>query len=151
MPVFLATLLLALLFSAQSSYGDEVKRIGLVIGNQQYKMEVGRLNNPHRDAELVKQALTDIGFKVEQVRDASRAATSRAIKEFAIKLGSLGNGAIGFVYYSGHGASRPMYNTNYIIPVDVNRTSDPDFWDNAVAVEAIEKEFKTNSPNAAVF
>jgi uncharacterized caspase-like protein len=39
-------------------------RIALLIGNEDYGNEIGRLANPHNDVALLQQALKGLGFDV---------------------------------------------------------------------------------------
>ena len=40
------------------------------------------------------------------------------MRDLVRRLNSAGAGAIGFIYYSGHGAAEKDTNINYLIPVD---------------------------------
>src|SRR5262249_29650800 len=95
-------------------------RIALLIGNEAYPSEIGRLTNPRNDVALLEGALKDLGFEVVVVRDAGLGALTRAINAYARRIQAAGPGAIGFFYYSGHGASDGS--TNYLIPIDVKTT-----------------------------
>ena len=48
------------------------KRIALLIGNEAYTTEIGRLANPHNDVALLEQTLKGLGFEV--VTDATQAS-----------------------------------------------------------------------------
>ena len=48
------------------------KRVALLIGNQSYESEIGRLANPHNDVALLEKSLKGLGFDVAVERDASR-------------------------------------------------------------------------------
>ena len=52
-------------------------RIALLIGNEAYGNEIGRLANPHNDVALLEQALKGLGFEVVTVRDAGFGALNR--------------------------------------------------------------------------
>ena len=39
------------------------KRIALLIGNQSYGTEIGRLANPHNDLSLLEKSLKDLGLR----------------------------------------------------------------------------------------
>ena len=98
------------------------KRIALLIGNQDYAAEVGRLRNPINDVTLIASSLRKIGFVKDDIRiiqNARRRDILRAVDEHARKLKAAGAGAISFVYYSGHGAANREDNRNYVIPVEV--------------------------------
>ena len=96
------------------------QRIALLIGNEAYAGEIGRLVNPHNDVALLEQASKGLGFEVATVRDAGLGALNRAVNGHARRLQTTGPNAVGFFYYSGHGASDGS--TNYLIPVDVKTT-----------------------------
>jgi hypothetical protein len=96
---------------------QEPKRLALLIGNETYTSEIGRLANPHNDVALLEQALKGLGFDVMTVRDAGLGGLNRAVNGYVRRLQAAGPNAVGFFYYSGHGASDG--GTNYLIPVDV--------------------------------
>jgi uncharacterized caspase-like protein len=91
-------------------------RIALLIGNEAYASEIGRLANPHNDVALLEQTLKGLGFEVVTVRDAGLGALNRAVNGYARRLQAGGPNAVGFFYYSGHGASDGS--ANYLIPVE---------------------------------
>src|SRR5262249_55109456 len=94
-------------WSAQAA-PDERARIALLVGNQAYDAEIGRLNNPLNDVALLHHALKQIGFEVTVVTDAGYGDMARAINAHARRLRDAGPGAIGFLYYSGHGAQNEL-------------------------------------------
>src|SRR5262245_40350266 len=95
------------------------KRIALLIGNQDYDASVGRLKNPHNDIAIVGQALAAQGFElIPSIKDAKRSTILGGVRELVRRLNAAGSGAIGFIYYSGHGAAEKDTNINYVIPVD---------------------------------
>jgi hypothetical protein len=134
-----------------ASDAQESSKFALIVGNKSYTSQVGPLSNPLNDAKLVSDALVDIGFRVEVVRDGDRVTILRKVSEFAKALGRAGPGAIGFFYYSGHGVSRPESQVNYLIPVDVHDINDPNIWWNAVPLDAVIDELQRNAPDAARF
>jgi len=87
---------------------------------------IGRLANPHNDVALLQQALKGLGFDVVVERDAGLGALTRAVNAYARRLQAAGPNAVGFFYYSGHGASDG--NANYLIPVDVKTTETGELW-----------------------
>jgi hypothetical protein len=46
-------------------------RIALLIGNEAYGNEIGRLANPHNDVALLEGALKGLGFEIVTVRQAN--------------------------------------------------------------------------------
>jgi uncharacterized caspase-like protein len=140
-----AILLLVLL----SSTAHAEKRIALLIGNEGYTSEIGRLTNPHNDVALLEQTLKGLGFDVVTVRDAGLGALNRAVNAYARRVQAAGSGAVGFFYYSGHGASDG--GTNYLIPVDVQTTESGELWDQSLQLTEITRKLKKDAGNATHF
>ncbi|MEL7545337.1 MAG: caspase family protein [Pseudomonadota bacterium] len=95
------------------------QRIALVIGNEDYPAEVGRLSNPHEDANRIKDSLEAVGFDdIELVLDGDQGQINLAVARFISKLAAAGDEGVGFFYYSGHGASAEAggVRQNYLIP-----------------------------------
>ena len=118
-----------LLFQATPSLVTEPPepRIGLIITNQSYTQPGAQLTNTHRDGDVMKAALEQVGFKVSIVRDTvNEAALLKAIGDHAHRLAQAGPTAVGFFYYSGHGAADRPNGENYLIPTGapVERASD---------------------------
>src|SRR5262245_25184664 len=125
------------------------KRLALLIGNEAYASGIGRLENPHNDVALLEQALKGLGFEVVVTRDAGLGALTTAINAYARRVQAAGPGAVGFFYYSGHGASDG--NTNYLIPVDVKTTEAAELWDQSLRLTEITRKLKTDAGNATHF
>ena len=85
-------------------------RIALIITNQAYTQSGARLANTHRDGEVVKAALEKVGFKVWVAKDTTNErALLEAVAQHVQRLAEAGPDAVGFFYYSGHGAAdRPQ-------------------------------------------
>ena len=114
------------------------KRFALLIGNQAYDASVGALKNPHNDIELVAKALEKQGFEVlPTVKDARRSVILGAVRELTRRLTVAGPGAVGFFYYSGHGAAEKDTGINYLIPVDAHDPGTTTFWDESVKLDDI--------------
>ena len=134
-----AIALLAVLVGGFKAQAQE-KRFALLIGNQAYDPSVGLLKNPHNDITLVSAALSKQGFVIlPLVKDAKRSATLGAVRELVRLLNSAGAGAVGFVYYSGHGAAEKDTNTNYLIPVDAKDPGSTLFWDESLRLDDVLK------------
>ncbi|MGO9486798.1 MAG: caspase family protein, partial [Rhodomicrobium sp.] len=119
---------------------QEPVRLALLIGNQGYAPSVGVLKNPHNDIAIVGEALRAQGFTLlPPVKDATRVQILGAIRELVRRLNQAGSGAIGFVYYSGHGAAEAQTNVNYLIPVDAQKPGTEAFWDEAVKLDEVLK------------
>lgn len=117
-------------------------RIALLIGNQAYDPSVGVLKNPYNDIAVVGQALGRQGFEVlPPIKDAKRAAILGGVRDLARRLNAAGAGAIGFIYYSGHGAAEKDTNINYLIPVDAKEPGTTAFWDESVKLDDVLRLF----------
>jgi hypothetical protein len=116
------------------------KRIAVLIGNRTYDASVGVLKNPHNDIAVVGAALTKQGFEVlAPIKDARRSAILGGVRDLVRKLNAAGAGAIGLLYYSGHGAAEKDTNINYLIPVDAREPGTASFWDESVKLDDILK------------
>jgi len=72
------------------------KRIALLIGNEAYASEIGRLANPHNDVALLAQTLKVLGFDVVTVHDASLGVMYQSVNAYARRAQAAGPGAVGF-------------------------------------------------------
>src|SRR5262249_16929031 len=125
------------------------KRIALLIGNEAYTSEIGRLANPHNDVALLEQALKGLDFETVKVGDASLGTLYQAVNAYARRLQAAGPGSIGLFYYSGHGASDG--GTNYLIPIDVKTTETGELWDQSLRLTEVTRKLKTEAGNATHF
>lgn len=147
-----ALTLLSLVLWAVNAFADEPAKLALLIGNKAYTREVGPLTNPHNDTAVVAAALKRIGFSAPVVlTDQKRSQTLAAVRQFASRLAAAGPGAIGFLYYSGHGAAEQGTNVNYLIPVDAGDPASGSFWDEAVKLDDITRLLLDRAPQAAHF
>jgi hypothetical protein len=130
---------------------EDTARFALLIGNQAYDSSVGTLKNPHKDIAIVGQALTKLGFQVlSPIKDAKRSVILGGVRELVRRLNTAGSGAIGFIYYSGHGAAEKDTNTNYLIPVDATQPGTSTFWDESLKLDDVLK-LLDRAPSAAKF
>ena len=132
-----------------SSAAQAERRVALLIGNQAYGSEIGRLANPHNDVALLEKSLKDLGFEVATVRDAGLGSLTTAINAYARRVQAAGPSAVGFFYFSGHGAADA--GTNYLIPVDVKTTETGELWDQSLRLTEITRKLKTEAGNATHF
>jgi formylglycine-generating enzyme required for sulfatase activity len=130
---------------------EDKARLALLIGNQGYAAKVGPLKNPHHDIAIVGNALEADGFKVTALRDAGRRQVLSAVQAFGAELAKGGANGVGFLYYSGHGVSRPDDRANYLIPVDLKDTDSSNFWFDAVKLDDLLGELERAAPFAAHF
>ena len=124
------------------------QRVALLIGNQDYKPGVGKLVNPFNDIKLVGDALRAVGFDVlKPVKNATRADIFEALDAYTARLSKAGAGAIGFVYYSGHGIASK--GANYLIPVDVAKPSSRLLRADGVKHSEVLEILRQDAPKAA--
>src|SRR5262245_51894192 len=143
-----AALVLWLLWLLPSAAQAE-QRIALLIGNQSYTSEIGKLANPHNDIVLLEQVLKGLGFEVAVERDATLGALTRAVNAYARRVRGAGLNAVGFFYYSGHGAADA--GINYLIPVDVKSAEDTELWDQSLRLTEVTRKLKNEAGNATHF
>src|SRR5215831_8140359 len=125
------------------------KRVALLIGNQSYAPEVGRLSNPGNDVALLEGVLKRLGFDVTTVRDAGLASLHQAVNAHVRRVRQSGPDTVGFFYYSGHGAADGA--TNYLIPVDAKTIDDDQLWDQSLRLTEITRKLKDEAGNATHF
>ena len=106
--ILTSALLLALNLSANA-------RTALVIGNGAYT-NLSALTNPGNDAQDMASSLTELGFEVQLLIDASQESIEEAVLDFGEKLHK--GGGVGLFYYAGHGVQDQ--GRNYLIPVEAN-------------------------------
>ena len=138
--LLLTLLALCTALGALPAAAQDAPKIALLIGNQKYDASVGELRNPHNDIALVGEALGRQGFQLlPAVKDGRRSAILGAVREFTRRLNAAGAGAVGFLYYSGHGAAESDANINYLIPVDARDPGTTSFWDDSVKLDDVIK------------
>lgn len=86
-------------------------RVALVIGNSKYASKP--LKNPVNDARLIDATLTELGFKVERIEDATLDDMRYAARTFLKKSQ---DADIALFYYAGHAAQ--VRGNNYLAPID---------------------------------
>ncbi len=96
-----------------SPKGTPGKRFALILANQKYASNP--LPNIDNDAALMGRTLRALGFEVATASNCRRPEMRSKLKELRERL-SASPGAIGFVYYSGHGVQ--VDGENYLVPVD---------------------------------
>lgn len=108
----------------QPSGADNRPRLALVIGIEDYSDEIGKLENPVADAELVARSLQSVGFElaVPVVRNATREQLGDALHAFESALEAAGDDAIGLIYFAGHGVQ--VNGANYLLPRDARQPTD---------------------------
>src|SRR5262245_9881578 len=142
----IAIIVIALVLLPHSARGEG--RFALLIGNQSYNDKVGPLRNPHNDIALVNAALEKLGFNVTLIKDADYKRVETALRTHIQQVRRAGKDAVSLLYYSGHGASDPDTQTNYLIPVDVESADDTSLWTNSLELGDIVNKLRDQSPGA---
>jgi formylglycine-generating enzyme required for sulfatase activity len=96
------------------------RRLALVVGNKTY-LHIGKLTNPHNDADDMAAALKRLGFEVIVRKDLAQSDFLRAIDDFGRRLSQYD---VGLFYYSGHGLQ--FNGENYLVPTDANAQTAPE-------------------------
>ena len=145
--VGLLTLASAAMPAAAPAPGNE-PRVALVIGNSKYETPGWQLDNPERDARLMKAALEGLGFDVLLILNADEDEMEQAFADYGQALKSAGPDATGFFFFAGHGVQSE--GLNYLIPTDLVAYNEADIWANAPRLELLFR-YLENAGNAANF
>ncbi len=137
------------LFLSIPSKAEPQRRFALLIGNQNYNAKVGVLKNPLQDIAKLKASLDKLNFQVKILPDLDYKKMDVEIKNYAHELHNAGPGALGFFYYSGHGAADPDTHVNYLIPVDVQSADDKRLWENSIRQDEIIDRLSKEAGNAS--
>ncbi len=139
--LFLASLCLLLscssLFAQQRNLGvgrseapASEKRVALVIGNSAYKNSP--LRNPVNDARDMAAKLRALGFEVVERSNLNARQIGATLREFRSKLVP---GAIGLVFYAGHGLQ--IKGENFLPAVDAEIAGEEDVQNQSLAVKQV--------------
>lgn len=107
------------------------ERVALIIGMADYG-SISKLRNTSRDAQLISEKLTDIGFNVTTVVDRPKAEVLEAMADFAFRSETAD---LAMIYYAGHGVS--VEGKNFLIPIDANIKSNADLFDQAIELNQL--------------
>jgi hypothetical protein len=112
--VWLGALLVFLVAPVSSAFAEVElgKRLALVVGNSSYQ-QIKSLKNAAADAGMVAQTLSDLGFQVTLLQNATLPQMKAAVS--AIKADGADAEAVLF-YYSGHGFQ--LNGSNFLVPAD---------------------------------
>lgn len=139
---------LIVIFIFASSFSPaqaEEKRIALVIGNASYQQAV-RLANPINDAVLISGKLTELGFKVTLVQDASFEELTRALRTFESDLQTA---STGLFFFAGHGMQ--FRDENYLLATDAMIVDQQDVVTSGKNLNSIINMMEATVPLSLVF
>jgi len=100
------------------------RRRALVIGNTEYASPMTSLPGTAKDAADISKTLTDQGFEVVSLADASREGTVRAFNNL---IRTTGEDDSVIIYYAGHGHIHPGSASGYWLPADAD-VENPKTW-----------------------
>ena len=117
------------------------QRVALVIGNNDYRGRLSKLNNPINDSRALKDILETRGFEVIYSEDGGKKSMKQNLDKFYSKIAK---GGVGMFYFSGHGIE--VDGQNYLIPIDAKIEAKSDTEYEAIALNKITKRME-NSGN----
>ena len=79
-------------------------------------------------------------------RPGARNIVSPPIKRHIAAVRRERQGALSFVYYSGHGAADPDTKINYLIPVDVANADDEELWNYSINLNTLVENLRAQAP-----
>lgn len=112
------------------AHAQPAPKLALVIGNAGYADSP--LDNPVNDANDLTKQLSGIGFKVDTVRNGSRAAMLAAVQRHAAQLTPQ---ALSVFYYAGHGVQ--LGGRNFLVPVDLHLNKAEDILTQGVSIDEV--------------
>lgn len=110
-------------------------RLALVVGNDSYQ-HIPRLINARNDARSISRELEAAGFKVTRVLDADRRTLNQQFDAF---LRRIDKGAEVVFYFSGHGSQPPQLGP-FLLPVDIEVTSERSIGRDGLSLEQVVDE-----------
>lgn len=124
-------------------------RLALIIAQTNYSnsAEFSRVNAAESEADHLFQALTATGFSVRRERNLSRDDLERVLGEFRVELDGAGPDAVGFVYYTGHGAQHPD-GDSYLLGVDARLRVKSDYAAYGVSMVNLRNAFGATGSRA---
>lgn len=141
----LLLMLSAFLITVSVAAARAETRVAFVVGNSAYE-NAPRLANPVRDARLVSDTLSALGFDVTRYSDLTRDGFADALSRFLRKSK---DADVTFFYYAGHGMQYD--GENYLIGTNAELRSELDIDGEAIALGKVVELLERNSKAALVF
>lgn len=116
---------------------NKEQRVALIIGNNEYRGRLSKLDNPINDARAIREILEKRGFQVIYVEDGSKKSMKTSLNKFYKEIK---NGGVGMFYFSGHGIE--VEGQNYLIPIDAKIEAKSDTEYEAIALDKITKRMQ---------
>lgn len=142
----MARILFALTLFISASVWAAEARVALLIGNSAYKN--APLTAPLNDLKAMRNALTELGFKVTALENVGRESMRKAIRAFIEDLSS--SETVSLFYFAGHGLQSK--GKNFLIPVDAEVEHEDDIQFQGIDVQYILDKFeeKRNGMNILI-
>ncbi len=118
-----------LLWSSVTLAWASPDRVALVIGMAEYEA-ISPLTNTRNDAEALADTLTEIGFDVTRVVDASLSELRTIMKDFSFRSETAD---LALIYFAGHGIE--VQGENFLIPIDARPQSNIDVQNQSVSLK----------------
>jgi hypothetical protein len=118
-----------LLWSSVTLAWASPDRVALVIGMADYEA-ISPLTNTRNDAEALADTLTEIGFDVTRVVDASLSELRTIMKDFSFRSETAD---LALIYFAGHGIE--VQGENFLIPIDARPQSNIDVQNQSVSLK----------------
>lgn len=118
-----------LLWSSVTFAWASPDRVALVIGMADYEA-ISPLTNTRNDAEALADTLTEIGFDVTRVVDASLSELRTIMKDFSFRSETAD---LALIYFAGHGIE--VQGENFLIPIDARPQSNIDVQNQSVSLK----------------
>jgi formylglycine-generating enzyme required for sulfatase activity len=107
------------------------KRVALVIGVGAYR-SAPTLPNPPKDAHAIAQALSKLGFEVDEKLDVDNRTFAESLREFGVKAA---NADVAVFYFAGHGMQ--VERENYLVPADAKLEREHDLLYEAMRLDLV--------------
>jgi uncharacterized protein len=138
-------LLVLSIFAGAANAQDTVgKRLALVVGNSAYS-SLTPLDKSVSDAKLIQKSLTDLGFDVTFVEDASKQALEQSL---ATLRDGIAQGSTVVIYFAGHGIQ--LSDQNYLAPIDLKVKDALDLPGAAVSTDQVLEQLDGKGAAAVV-
>jgi len=110
--------LAAMFWLVSPCFAQTEPRLALVIEQEAYSGSFSRIEKAPEEANLIESALRQIGFTVTRRSNLTKNGLATALSSFRADLEQAGPQAVGFVYYTGHGAQHPGTGDSFLLGVN---------------------------------
>ncbi len=109
-------------------------RYALVVGNSEYQA-MTKLANPVNDASDIAAELSNVGFQVDLVTNATLGEMTVAVQRFVENLQRTKKSEAALFYYAGHGVQ--FNGLNYLVPVNADIQASYELLDKTMGMDSI--------------